>query len=518
MPDTSDKPIEPLKGKIGTLDQLQAIAEQLRCAGEKIVLAHGTFDLCHVGHLRHLEAARAEGTKLFVTLTADRFVNKGPDRPVFTADLRAEMLAAFSCTDFLAISQEPTAISVIEAIKPDVYVKGSDYSDEATDLSGNITRERLSVERYGGRMVLTNDLTFSSSNLINRHLMPRGTAIQEFLDRVRSNDLTPTLHALLDSAADLRVLIVGDTIIDQYDYVHPLGKPPKETLIATNYESSEVFAGGVIAAANHVASFCKQVEIVTCIGDRDDYRGFIEAALKSNVTLSARTRLGTPTTRKVRYVESAYMRKLFEVYHMDDSPVCGADEAWLLCQLQEKIDAADVVLVTDFGHGLITKAAIELLCDQSKFLAVNTQTNSANAGYNLITRYRRADYVCIDAPEARLAAHDKHSTLEAIVGQTLPSLIDCNNIIVTHGRNGCLAYNPDQGLIRIPALANSVVDTIGAGDAFLAVTAPLIAARGRIDHVGLIGNAAGAIKVGILGHRAAVERLALTRFIDTLLK
>ena len=186
--------------------------------------------------------------------------------------------------------------------------------------------------------------------------------------------------------------------------------------------------------------------------------------------------------------------------------------------IEARIDAADLVLVTDFGHGLITPAVIKLLTTRARFLAVNAQSNSANHGFNLISRYRRADYICIDAPEARLATGDKHGDIVSIVSEKLPALIDCDNIIVTHGRLGCIAYNPDQGLTRIPALASSVIDTIGAGDAFLAVTSPLVAAGGRMDQVALLGNAAGAIKVGILGLRTAVERAPLLRFVASLLK
>jgi len=513
-------PLSPSSAdKIKSIESLRAVlAEHRRRSSEKIVLAHGTFDLFHVGHLRHLEAARREGDKLIVTVTADRFVNKGPDRPVFPAQLRAEMLAALECVDYVAVSEEPTSIAVINALKPDVYVKGGEYANEAADITGNITRERLAVENHGGKIAFTDDLTFSSSNLINRHLLPRGPEIQDFLEGIRSDDLMAQLQELVDRVAGYKVLMIGDTIIDQYDYVTPLGKPPKETLIATRHESSESFAGGIIAAANHIASFCREVEVVTMVGGNDDFSGLITDATKPNVRLSVLKREGSPTTRKIRYVESAYTRKLFEVYHMNDLPITGSDEAWMIEQIAAKIAEADVVVATDFGHGLITAPMIKLMTERARFLAVNTQTNSANHGFNLITKYPRADYICIDAPEARLAVSSKHADIADIVSKQLPDLVDCPNIVVTHGRNGCMAFNQEQGLSRVPALARSVLDTIGAGDAFLAVTAPLVAAGGRLDHVALLGNAAGAIKVGILGHRAAVERVNLLRFVTSLLK
>lgn len=508
----------PKGEKILSLSELADVLKAVRGAGgEVVVLAHGTFDLLHFGHVRHLKAAAALGTRLVVTLTADQHVNKGPGRPVFPEAARAEMLAALGCVDWVAISDEVTSLSVIDALKPDVYVKGSEYANEAEDVTGNITRERLAVERHGGRLAFTDDVVYSSSNLINRYVRPRDPKLTAFLDGMKKPDLMADLTKLVDRVRDMKVLVIGDSIIDQYDYVVPLGKPPKESIIATRNEGREVFAGGVVAAANHVASFAGHVDVVTMTGD-DAYRDVVFAAAKPNVHLTALMRTGSPTTRKVRYVEQSFTRKLFEVYHFNDKPISGGDEAEFLVAIAERIDAADLVLVTDFGHGLITAPVIALLTKRAKFLAVNAQSNSANHGFNLISRYPRADYICIDAPEARLATGDKHGDIIGVVSEQLPRLVDCDNIIVTHGKLGCVAYNPREGLTQIPALTSSVVDTIGAGDAFLAVTSPLVAAGGRMDQVALLGNAAGAIKVGILGHRTAVERAPLLRFVASLLK
>jgi sugar/nucleoside kinase (ribokinase family) len=167
---------------------------------------------------------------------------------------------------------------------------------------------------------------------------------------------------------------------------------------------------------------------------------------------------------------------------------------------------------------MITDAVIEALCAKARFLAVNTQTNSANLGYNLITRYPRADYVCIDAPEARLAVGDKFSDIAIIASDTLPGRMQCPRLIITHGKHGCITRDQAVGTHRIPAFTNTVVDTVGAGDAFLAVTSPLAAASGDLDLIGFIGNAAGAMKVGIVGHRSSIEKTPLIKFITAILK
>lgn len=511
------QPTSP-RDKIRSLSEVANECEQAKRAGQTVVHAHGTFDLLHLGHVRHLEAARKLGDMLLVTVTADRFVNKGPGRPVFSAELRAEMLATLEHVDWVAINDSPDAVTAIESIRPSIYIKGQDYLNPQGDITGKITLERHAVEAHGGRIHFTDEVTFSSTELINRYLNVFEPHIREHLNTLRENGGLDELCGLLDNIADYRVLIVGDAIIDEYQYVLPMHKTPKENMIATRYQDRELFAGGVFAAANHVASFCKQVDIITCLGDFDSHEDLIRQSLKPNVGLTRFTRTAAPTTLKRRFVDPSYMRKLFEVYFMNDEP--------LPTTLQQEVDEAitdlaadyDVVIAADFGHGLIASSSIKALTSKARFLAVNTQSNSANLGFNLITKYERADYVCIDAPEARLAVSDRLSNVGDIARRLAEHHIDCSKIIVTQGKHGCVTFERDGIVHTIPAFAKNIVDTVGAGDAFLAVTAPLVAAGGRMSQVGFIGNVVGALKVEIVGHRRSIEKASLIKGITALLK
>lgn len=508
-----------LRDKLKSLDELAAISHDLKAAGRTVVQCHGTFDLLHVGHLRHLRSARAEGDALIVTLTADAFVNKGPGRPAFAEQMRAEMLAALECVDYVGICHSALAVEAIESIRPSIYAKGKEYEKAEEDVTGGIVDERRAVESHGGRMVFTDDATFSSSSLINRYLSVFDPRLDEYLQTQRSTHSLDEYVALFDRVKDFRVLMVGDAIVDDYKYVSAIGKSPKEHIIATQFDSREVFAGGVFAAANHVADFCKEVEVVTTIGRHWEYERVIRDSMRWNVKLHMFRRENAPTTRKTRYIDRSYLRKMFEVYHMDDTPTAPEFEREIVSLIENRGPEFDLVIVTDFGHGLITPSTIAALERSAKFLAVNTQSNSANMGYNLITRYPRADYVCIDAPEARLAVSDRLSEISEVAGRILPSRIDCPRIMVTAGRDGCLGYTRgERTLARAPAFTRTVVDTVGAGDAFFVLTAPLAAAGATMDQMTFVGNAVGAIKVGIVGHRRSVERIPLIKFITTLLK
>lgn len=504
--------------KIVSIQEMAARCAAMKAAGEAVVLAHGVFDLLHLGHVRHLEAARELGDRLFVTITADAFVDKGPGRPVFPEAQRAEMLAALSIVDCVAVNASAGAATMLRRVAPTVYAKGSEYRDAGQDITGRITDEVAAVEDGGGSIAFTDEIVFSSSELLNRHFSDRDPHAEQFLKALRAENAGGRLEAAIDAAAGLRVLCVGETIIDEYEYVTPIGRPSKENIVATQYADQESFAGGVVASARQAAAFCGQVEVVTELSDDDPNLPLVKSSLPEGVRLTRTARPGFTAVRKRRFVDPAQMRKAFEVYYMDDRPADGPAEDMFLAALDDALGRADLVVVNDFGHGLLGPRAIALLEAKSAWLAVNAQTNAGNMGYNAVTKFRRADFLCVDEPEARLAAQDKYGDLGYLIEDVLPRQMACDRIVVTRGRYGCLAWEKGHDIIAAPAFSGRPVDTIGAGDAFLAASAPLLAAGGTMRDAAFIGNIVGGIKVGTVGHRGVAERVSVLKAIRTLLK
>ncbi len=361
-------PTKGVKDKLKSIEELGFIAAGLRHRGETLVLAH---------------------------------VNKGPDRPVFPDHIRAEMIASLECVDYVGINHAPSAENVLHAIKPDIYAKGREYAADDDDVTGKIVSERQAVEDGGGRLVFTDDITFSSSSLLNKHFNIYDPVLQQFLDMRRGEDALPRLVAIIDKVHDLKVTLVGDAIIDEYQYVEAMGKASKEAIIATRHQQGEMFAGGAVAAANHVAAFCREVELITCLGSDDSHEDLIRESLKENVKLTIVYKDGAPTTRKCRFIDHGYaVRKLFEVCYLDDRPLRPAVQKELDRRIGTSAAKSDLTIVNDFGHGMIGPSTIATLQAKARFLAVNSQTNSANQGFNLIGRYKRADSICIDGPEA----------------------------------------------------------------------------------------------------------------------
>lgn len=503
--------------KIKTLDKLAEIVSGLKKKGKKIVQCHGIFDLIHPGHIRHLNSAKKEGDILIVTITKDKHVKRGPGRPVFNEHLRAETLAALAVTDYICIIDLPTAVKCIKVLKPHVYAKGPDYKNKEKDITGRIYDEEKAVKLVGGRLVFTDDITFSSSSLINTYIDVYPPRTVKYLRAIAKRYSTDFIIDKLQSLKKLKVLIIGDAIIDQYHYCLPLGKSSKEHLVVNKYLSEESFAGGSLATANNTASLCDNVDLLTVLGKKNTFQGFIEAHLSSNIKPLYFYRADSDTIIKRRFVSNDMNRKLFEICYMKDDYLTGLEEERILRHINKTIKNYDLVIISDFGHSLLTKRLIKTVCSKAKILALNVQSNSANLGFNLVTKYPHADFVCVDEMELRFATHDKFSDIKTLI-KKVRSELGCEQIITTRGAFGSWSYSKNDGFHETPAFSYHVVDKIGAGDAFFAFTAPCFAGGMSQDLISFIGNAVGSLAVQIVCNREPVKFVDLVKFITRLLK
>ena len=144
------------------------IRAEIRKKNQKIILCHGVFDLVHPGHIIHFEEAKKMGDILVVSVTAKKYVRKGPGRPYFDDGMRLKFLSAIECIDYVILSSEYTVNDIVEVVQPDLYVKGAEYQVAEKDITGKISEEVELVRRYGGDVYFTNGEVFSSTRLINK--------------------------------------------------------------------------------------------------------------------------------------------------------------------------------------------------------------------------------------------------------------------------------------------------------------------------------------------------------------
>jgi rfaE bifunctional protein nucleotidyltransferase chain/domain len=502
--------------KIFALQELIPLLERKRGEPQRIVHCHGVFDLLHIGHVRHFEQAKKLGDVLVVTLTPDKFVNKGIGRPAFGQALRAEFVAALACVDYVAINLWPTAVETIQMLRPHVFVKGSEFRN-LNDTIGHVSQESEAVRAVGGEIAFTEDITFSSSALINQYMSQFPEHVREYLHDFAWRYSAEHVLRPLREAEELRVLVVGETIIDEYAYCEAIGKSGKEPVLATRYLDMDRFGGGVVACANHLASFCGRVDMLTFLGEGGDEEEFVRGCCRSNVTPHWVYKKNSPTIVKKRFVERYLGQKLFEVYSMNDSPFDEQADAAFCHKLHDLLPDFDVVVVADYGHGLLSPKAIELLGREARFLSVNTQSNAGNHGFNMISKYPRADYVCLAQREFALETRNQQLSPQAMIRHVADRL-SCPRVMMTQGKHGSLFFTPPDQFHQVPAFATQVVDRVGAGDAVLSVTSLCAALKAPPEIITFIGNVAGAEAVTIMGNQRSIERIPLYRHIECLLK
>ena len=315
----------------------------------KVVLCHGVFDIFHPGHLEYLKEAKAQGGNLVISITADKHIHKGPGRPVFNQEQRAGLLFALDIVDAVYIVDDPTALPAIEVIRPDVRCKGPDYP-KIDDTAGD--EELALLEKYGGHLHITSGFTASSSSLINSHMPTLSESAHEFLSGIKASYSIGDILGWLDKAKELSVAVIGEAITDKYIFVSPEGKSAKESIVAFREIRTEEYKGGAQIVAAHLREVCGEVKLNTCSPD---------------------------SIVKTRWVLEPFNQKLFET--VDKNRI---RKIWEVTA--DNLNKKDLVVVADFGHGLVEgTATADAICQGAKFLALTVQTNSLNYGFNLIT-------------------------------------------------------------------------------------------------------------------------------------
>ena len=501
-----------MSAKILPFSNAATVFRKLRRQGSKLVQCHGTFDLVHPGHVIHFEEAKKLGTVLVVTITAAPHVNKGPGRPFFNDGLRAKALAALEVVDHVVVIPHPTAVEAIELVRPHIYCKGLEYRDPTNDVTGNIQDDVATVERLGGKVCYVGSVVFSSTKLLNNHFDGHDTKVKDFCRSLGRSFSPAAFRKSVDSFSGLRVLVVGEVIFDRYSTVNVQGLTSKNKILSARYLREETHLGGALAVMRHLQEFTPHVRLATITGQEP----WVARALRPhrNALAGHLGSRGGVTIVKQRFVEpkseGKEISKLFSLNFINDETLDPTVEKKFLGRLRHLAAWADVVLVMDFGHGLMTRSVREFLESKAKFMAVNCQTNSNNYGFNVINRrYHRADSFSLDQTEITLAVGRRRFDAEKELGK-LRRQLRSRYAWLTRGGLETIGATP-RSICHCASFENRVVDTVGAGDAFCAL-ATLAAARALpLEVATFIGQLAGGQAVQVPGNAEPVSKAKLLK-------
>lgn len=506
--------------KIVTKEQFKTqIRPVLKDKGLSIALCHGVFDLVHPGHIIHFEKAKEMADVLVVSITSSKYVRKGPGRPYFDDGLRLKFLSAIEAIDYVMLSETFTVDDIIEAVKPDVYVKGEEYREESDDITGMIAKERKMVEAYGGCIGFTSGQTFSSTKLINVAMSGLSDEALSFMKKFRKEHTISELKGYADKARDLKILVVGDVIIDRYTYCQVQGIMSKDMGYSARHKGTEEYLGGAVAVARHLATFSGQVTLMSMIGNEEEMRLLLFDRVGDLMSLKLLSSEKFPTIVKHRYLmknqKREEYRKIFAINNIPERMrYTESDYKKFISRLSDQVAEYDAVYVCDFGHGLINKDIIKIIEENAKFMVLNCQANSSNKGMNVITKYHRADFFALDQTELKLAYPDDLMEEADALHRLYKHLGGMG--ILTKGAEGACGIEGDR-TVSCPAFTLRVKDTVGAGDAFFAVAGIYAALGAPIDVATVIGNVGGALGANIVGNKEPVEKVNVLKFVNTLM-
>jgi rfaE bifunctional protein kinase chain/domain len=507
-----------MKNKIYSLNDLKKVILIEKNKNKKIILCHGVFDLLHIGHIKHLKKAKELGNILVATITPDKYVNKGPGKPVFNENLRSEAIAAIRFVDYVAINNTPTAVNPLRIIKPNIYCKGKDYKNINDDLTGEIKNELKEIKKNNGKIVFTDELTFSSSRLINRSTDFFSLNQKKILKRIRNNFNFEKIKTYIDNFKQLKILVIGEAIIDQYNFCEAVGKSGKEPILVLKEKKKEQYLGGALSIARNLSVFSKKISIISMLGENKNYLNDIKKQLPKNIKTNFIFKENSPTIVKKRYVDDISKSKIIGVYDINDQILNDKDEKIFNKLLLKEIDKHDMVIVSDYGHGLISKKSASLICHKAKFLALNAQVNATNFGYHTIGNYKNFNTLIINEREIRHEMRDNNIKLEILM-KNLSKEKNIKNIIVTRGASGAiLYYKPKNKFYYSDAYAHKILDKTGAGDTMLSIIAPLIKGNINKDVVLLISSLAAAQSVEFMGNENDINKVEILKTLKNILK
>jgi rfaE bifunctional protein kinase chain/domain/rfaE bifunctional protein nucleotidyltransferase chain/domain len=459
----------------------------------RVIMCHGTFDIVHPGHVRHLLYAKSKADVLVASLTADAHIVKGQLRPFVPQELRAFNLAALECVDYVVIDNDPTPIKNIGIIKPDFFAKGYEYSRNG--LQPRTSEEKLAVEAYGGELLFSpGDIVYSSSAIIETE--PPSIATEKLMALLDAEGLTlEDLRQAVSNLSNVRVHVIGDTIVDSYTHCAMIGGMTKTPTISVRFDQRIDFVGGAGIVAKHLKSAGADVTFSTVLGD-DPLAEFVLKDLESVGVkcepIIDRTR---PTTHKNSIIAGKY--NLLKVDTVDNRSVSERIVDTLADQVRST--KTDMVVFSDFRHGMFNRDTIPPLTQAIPPNVRRVADSQVASRWGNILDFHGFDLITPNEREARFALGDQDSVVRPL-GFALYRQAGCKLLILKLGERGVMTFRgvPEELDVRaffaIDSFADRVVDAVGSGDALLAYAALSLFATGNPVIASALGSFAAAVE------------------------
>ncbi|MBL6989666.1 MAG: adenylyltransferase/cytidyltransferase family protein [Bacteriovoracaceae bacterium] len=478
--------------------------ETLKTPETKVVFVSGNFNVLHPGHMRLLTFAKECGDILVVGVTSDQ-----TDGVLFEQEVRLKAIANLSFIEF-AFGLEDSVDHYIKKIRPNIIVKGKEHQYQENS-------EQKIVDEYGGKLIFSSGgIKYSSIDLLLQeyeHLNPSTISRPEpYL--TRRHILPGDLRRIVEDMKNKKVVVIGDTIVDEYITCDVLGLSQEDPTIVVSPMLDKKFIGGAAIVASHARGLGAHVDFFSIVG-MDETAKFVKQTLHEyGVNAYLLVDDSRPTTFKQRFRTKE--KTLLRVSHLRQHAISEELIEEMFDRLAPCIEQSDLIIFSDFNYGCIPGRLRNLITEyalkQGKYIVADCQSSSQIGD---VSKYSQVNLLTPTEREARIGVGDFQSGLITLAN-SLKKKSQVENVLITLGSEGLLVHahdedNPDKYVTdRIPALNTAPKDTAGAGDCLLVTSSLALVAGANIWQGAYLGSIAAACQVGRIGNlRLKTEDLLL---------
>lgn len=457
---------------------------------KKVIMCHGTFDLVHPGHVRHLMYAKSKADILIASLTSDPHIKKADYRPFVPQDLRAMNLAALEMVDYVVVDGNETPLENLAYLQPDFFAKGYEYGKEG--LHPKTAEEVKVLESYGGEVIFTpGDVVYSSSFVIENN--PPDLTAEKLQILMKGEGITfDDLKKTVQNLQGIKVHVVGDTIVDTYTYCTLIGGMTKTPTFSLRYDQHKDYVGGAGIVAKHIRKAGADVRFTTVLGD-DALKDFVMDDLNGyGVECDPVIDPTRPTTQKNVFTASNY--RMLKVDKLDNRSISDK----ILKKFKQAISSGkeDIVVFSDFRHGIFNQRTIPELISAIPKKTMKVADSQVASRWGNILEFQNFDLITPNEKEARFALGDQDSTVRPLA-MDLFIKSKCKLLILKLGERGSITYRLPSPEVRsffiLDSFTKNVVDAVGSGDAYLSYASLSLFKTGNEVIASILGAMAAAV-------------------------
>ena len=501
---------------LSSKEEILKIINKLKYKKKKIVMCHGVFDVLHTGHINHFIKSKSLGDILIVSITADKYIRKGPNRPFYNLMKRMQMVNQLKVVDYVIPSTETTSINNLKLIKPNIYCKGEDYKNSSNDLTKNIILEKKITNKNNGKIIFTNTPMHSSSYILKSNFDFLNKEQKAFIESIKIQ-IDNKFRDNFNKIQNLKVLIIGEVIIDEYIYGEAVGKSAKDPIIVLKEGKTDRFLGGATSIAKNISAFSKNVTLLSLFENNNTNHKFISDKIGKSFKLKKFTKNNFKTIVKKRIVESVNKRKLLGLYNINDEVIDYKNEKKIIDYLSLNKKKFDIVIVADYGHGLFSEKISKYISNNFKNSFINCQINSFNYRSQNISKFNKSYCIIINETELRVDLKDDNNKVNKLALKFFEKY-DFKILVVTSGSSGStIFFKKNNNSIFCPAFGSRIVDKTGAGDSLLAIFS-ICLSSGMGEKLSIfLGSLAAAESLNYIANEKIIDKNTLIKSAENLL-